>query len=323
MVEELIRVEPGRGGITRRRAGLGFCYASANGRVIKSDRLLQRIRDLAIPPAWSEVWIASQNKAHIQATGIDDAGRTQYIYHPRWRDAQDQEKFVRSLAFAQRLPTIRRRVSIDLKQTVDSRRRALAAGVLLMDRAGLRVGGAAYAEDNGSFGAATLQRRHVAVQGRVLELVFRGKSGGEWNVRIKDDLLRDYFASIPRTPRTGPAICSAVREGRRTRWEPVSDTEINNYLADIAGHGFTAKDFRTWQGTAVAALSLARSHGSQVPEPEAVGAAVDAAATWLHNTPAIARGSYINPRVILLFEQGMVANLNRQRDSAVLALLTE
>ncbi|MHA7268701.1 DNA topoisomerase IB [Arthrobacter sp. HLT1-20] len=247
MVEELRHVEPGRGGIIRRRAGQGFSYWSANGRAIKSERMLVRIRDLAVPPAWSEVWIASQNDAHILATGIlatgvDDAGRTQYIYHPRWRDARDEEKSVRSLAFAQRLPTIRRRVSIDLKQTADSRRRAMAAGVRLMDRAGLRVGGAAYAQENGSFGVATLQRRRVAVQGRALELVFRGNSGGAWKVHVTDELLRDYFASMPRTPGTGPAICSAVREGRRTRGEPISDTEINNYLGDIAGHGFTAKD---------------------------------------------------------------------------------
>ncbi|POH57833.1 DNA topoisomerase IB [Arthrobacter glacialis] len=323
MIEELRRVEPGRGGITRRRSGHGFSYWSANGRAIKSEHMLGRVRDLAIPPAWSEVWIASQTNAHIQATGVDDAGRTQYIYHPRWRDARDEEKFVRSLAFAQRLPTIRRRVSLDLKQTVDGRRRAMAAGVRLMDRAGLRVGGAAYAQENGSFGVATLQRRHVAVHGRALELAFRGKSGGAWKIRVTDELLRDYFTSIPRTPRTGPAICRAVREGRRTRWEPISDAEINNYLGDIAGHGFTAKDFRTWQGTAVAALSLSRSHRSGVPEPEAISEAVDAAATWLHNTPAIARGSYINPRVLLLFEQGVVANLKRQPDSAVLALLMD
>lgn len=323
MVEELRHVEPGRGGMIRRRAGQGFSYWSENGRAIKSERMLERIRDLSIPPAWSEVWISSQTNAHIQATGVDEAGRTQYIYHPRWREARDEEKFVRSLAFAQRLPTIRRRVSLDLKQTTDGRRRAMAAGVRLMDRAGLRVGGAAYAQENGSFGVATLQRRHVAIHGRALELAFRGKSGGAWKIRVTDDLLRDYFTSIPRTPGTDPAICSAVREGRRTRWEPISDTEINTYLGDIAGRGFTAKDFRTWQGTAVAALSLSRSHHLGVPELKGVGMAVDAAAAWLHNTPAIAQGSYINPRVILLYEQGVVANLKRQRDSAVLALLTE
>lgn len=322
MDETLRRVSPGTRGITRHVAGRGFSYASANGRRISSERLLERIRSLAIPPAWSDVWIASQSNAHIQATGVDAAGRTQYIYHPRWREFRDGEKFVRSLALAQRLPTIRRAVTRDLKQTEDGRRRALAASVRLIDRAGLRVGGAAYAEENGSFGATTLQRRHVSVQGDVLHLVFRGKSAGDWDVRIKDELLRDYFASVPRSPRSGPAICHCSLSGRRKQWDAVSDTEVNSYLGDVAGHGFTAKDFRTWQGTVVAACSLARSLRSGATSPEAVTAAVREAAAWLHNTPAIARDSYVNPRVTTLFEQGTVAELGGQRDRAVLALLS-
>lgn len=320
--EPLHRIEPGTGGITRRVAGRGFTYISANGQRIRSETLLERIHQLAVPPAWTHVWIASQPNAHIQATGVDAAGRTQYLYHPRWREIRDSEKFIRSLAFAQRLPTIRRAVTRDLKRVTDGRRRTLAAGVRLIDRAGLRVGGAEYAMENGSFGATTLQRRHVTVEAELIHLVFRGKSAGAWDVRLRDKLLSEYMVSIPRTPRSGPAICYAITAGRRKEWKPVSDTDINSYLGEIAGHGFTAKDFRTWQGTVVAACSLSRSSRSGASSPQAMTAAVREAAEWLHNTPTVARESYVNPRVLALFEQGIVADLARNRDSAVYALLT-
>ncbi len=322
MGEELLRVAPGTGGISRRVAGRGFSYLAANGQRIKNASRLERINDLAIPPAWSQVWIASARNAHIQATGVDAAGRTQYIYHPRWREIRDGEKFIRSLAFAQRLPTIRRVVTKDLSQESDGRRRALAAAVRLMDKAGLRVGGAAYAEENGSFGATTLQRRHVSVDDDMIQLVFRGKSAGDWDVLINDALLHAYFSSVPRMPRSGPALCHFSMTGRRKIWHSIADSDVNNYLGDVAGHGFTAKDFRTWQGTVEAALSLSRSLQVGATSPEAVAGAVQDAADWLHNTPAIAKESYINPRVIALFEQGQVADLRRQKDSAVLALLT-
>lgn len=320
-VSQLHRIKPGTGGITRQARGEGFAYISANGRTISSAALLTRIQALAIPPAWDQVWIASDRRAHIQATGVDGAGRTQYIYHPQWRELRDDEKFIRSLAFAQRLPALRRAVTRDLKQEENARRRALAAAVRLMDRAALRVGGAAYAEENGSFGATTLQRRHVSVEGEVLHLLFRGKSAGTWDIHLIDPLLQDFFAAMPRTPRTGPALSHPVKSGRKKTWQSISDSEVNAYLGDVAGSGFTAKDFRTWQGTVTAALSLARSQRSGASSPAAVTAAIRDAAAWLHNTPSIARDSYVNPRVIALFEQGQVASLKRQPDAAVLALL--
>ncbi|WP_343320625.1 DNA topoisomerase IB (plasmid) [Arthrobacter sp. TMP15] len=321
-MEPVLEVEPGKGGITRRVAGRGFTYVWANGRRVSSAPQLEHIRALAVPPAWSHVWIASAPNAHIQATGVDDAGRTQYIYHQRWREIRDGEKFIRSLAFGHRLPTIRRMVTRDLKQSEDGRRQCLAAAVRLMDRAGLRVGGVSYAEENGSFGATTLQRRHVSLEGKAIHLVFRGKSAGDWDVQIKDSLLRDYFVSMPSTPRSGPAFSYALRSGRRKVWHSIYDRDVNRYLGEVAGHGFTAKDFRTWQGTVVAAISLSRSFRSGSTSPEAAKAAIHDAAEWLHNTPSVAKGSYINPRVIALFEQGRVANLKRQKDGAVLALLT-
>lgn len=323
MDKKLARVEPGTGGITRRVAGRGFVYVSATGRRIGSQRMRRRIEDLAIPPGWVDVWISSQANAHIQATGVDAAGRTQYIYHPRWRALRENEKFVRSLAFAQRLPTIRRIVTRDLTQTEDSRRRALAAAVRLMDTTGLRIGGALYAQEHDSFGASTLCKRHLAIQGDEIRLTFRGKSAVEWDVKVKDRLLADYFGSLPKTPRSGSAICHCVADEGRSQWRPVSDSDINAYLDHVAGHGFTAKDFRTWQGTAVVALSLSKSFRSGIASPQAVTTAVREAALWLHNTPAIARGSYVNPRVIELFERGIVADPRRQSDRSVLALLLD
>lgn len=322
MKEQLHRVEPGSGGITRRGAGRGFTYVSANGRRITSEKQLGRIAALAVPPAWQQVWIATDSRAHIQATGVDAAGRTQYIYHPRWRELRDDEKFIRSMAFAQGLPSMRRTVTRDLKQHSDAKRRTIAAAVRLIDSVGLRVGGAAYADENGSFGATTLQRRHVRAQGSEIRLVFRGKSAGAWDVHLSDPLLGEYFATVPANPRQGPALCFPVMNGRRKEWQSVSDSDVNHYLGTAVGSGFTAKDFRTWQGTVVAAVSLARSYRMNASSPDAVTAAIRDASVWLHNTPTIAKDSYVNPRVVALFEQGKVASLNRQRDSAVLELLT-
>lgn len=322
MTDSLRHVEPGIGGITRRVAGRGFSYIAANGKRISSEPFLKRVNALAIPPAWSDVWIARQANAHIQATGVDAAGRTQYLYHRRWREIRDGEKFIRSLAFAQRLPTIRRIVTRDLKQQEDSRRRALAAAVRLMDRAGLRVGGAAYAEENGSFGATTLQVRHVSLHNGVVTLKFRGKAESDWDVRIEDNLLRDYFVSVPHKPRSRPALGYFSVVGRSKQWQAVTDADVNSYLAVAAGPGFTAKDFRTWQGTAAAAIALAHSRKAGETSPEAVTAAIKVAAEWLHNTPSIAKESYVNPRVVALFEQGSVADLNHQKDRAVVTLLS-
>lgn len=323
MDKKLAQAQPGTGGITRRAAGRGFAYFSARGRRIGSERTRQRIESLAIPPGWVGVWISPLPNAHIQATGVDAAGRTQYIYHQRWRALRKGEKFLRSLAFAQRLPTIRRIVTRDLAQTEDSRQRALAAAVRLMDSTGLRVGGASYAEEHDSFGASTLRKRHLAIQGDEIRLRFRGKSAVKWDIQVKDPELVDYFDSLPKTPRSGPAICHSVAVEGRRHWRAISDSDINAYLDHVAGHGFTAKDFRTWQGTVVAALSLSQSFCSGIDPSQAVTTAVQEAALWLHNTPAIASEAYINPRVIELFERGIVADPKRQSDRSVLALLLD
>ncbi|WP_182354280.1 DNA topoisomerase IB [Flaviflexus huanghaiensis] len=322
-MEKLVRVEPGRGGITRQRKGRGFTYVSANGRRVGSTRILSRIESLVIPPAWDDVWIASQPNGHIQATGVDEAGRRQYLYHPKWREMRDSEKFTRSLSFGQNLPTIRRAVTRDLKQTEDGRTRALAAAVRLIDRVGLRVGGQEYADENGSFGASTLQRRHVTLEGDTVHLRFKGKSAGDWDVVLNDDLLLVFFEAIPKSPRSAPAICYPIVSGRRKEWHGVSATDINGYIGDIAGPHFTAKDFRTWQGTVIAARSLAQAFKRGLTAPEAQRAAIKEASVQLHNTPTVARDAYVNPRIFELFERGRVADLKRQPDQAVVRLLTQ
>jgi DNA topoisomerase I len=352
-VPRLATVSPGTGGYTRRRTGRGFTYWSANGQRITNEDTLERIRGLVIPPAWTQVWIAAEENAHIQATGVDDAGRTQYLYHPQWRADRDAEKFEKSISFGRTLPSLRRRVTRDLRAgardhddgaagprttgtgrgaapsgtargqaEATARRRVLAAAVRLMDRGALRVGGKEYSGQLEAFGATTLQRRHVEVQGTDIHLAFRGKSGSEWDLTLRDADLAEFFSGVPLTPRKAPAVCYPVRSGRRKEWKGVSAEAVNEYLKEIAGLEFTAKDFRTWQGTMAAARSLARSHRSGATSPEAVKTAVQASAELLHNTPTVARESYIDPRVLDLFEQGRVMDLRRQPDRALLALLT-
>lgn len=332
----LRRSTPGTGGYTRHRAGTGFSYRGANGRRITNATTLERLRGLVVPPAWTEVWIAADPRAHIQATGVDDAGRTQYVYHPQWRARRDAEKYERALSFADALPALRRQVSRDLRPAetegttargrangdAAGRRRTLAAAVRLMDRAALRIGGSEHTGQLEAFGATTLQRRHVDVHAPHVHLVFRGKSGSEWDVTVKDPDLADFFGGIPATPRTAPAVAYPVTSGRRREWKGVTAADVNDYLTDLAGLEFTAKDFRTWQGTVAAARSLARSHRAGVSGPEAVKIAVQAAADLLHNTPTVARESYVDPRVVDLFERGRVMDLERQPDRALLHLLT-
>ncbi|MGM7671218.1 DNA topoisomerase IB [Microbacterium sp. A93] len=330
-MSRLRRSTPGSGGYTRLRAGSGFAYRGANGRRITNAKTLERIRELAIPPAWTDVWIAGEENAHIQATGMDDAGRTQYLYHPQWRARRDAEKFERSLSFAETLPALRRHLTRDLRMDRQGgragpdgtgRRRSLAAAVRLMDRGSLRVGGSEHAGQLEAFGATTLQRRHVEVQATDVHLVFRGKSGSEWDVTLRDRDLADFFAGIPATPRTAPAVAYPVRAGRRREWKGVTAANVNDYLTEIAGLEFTAKDFRTWQGTVAAARSLARSHRAGITSPEAVKIAVQASADLLHNTPTVARESYVDPRVVDLFEKGRVMSLTGQPDRSLIRLLS-
>src|SRR6195952_2465330 len=251
----LRRSDVGGKGYARARAGTGFTYKDPDGQVLRDDELRERIQHLAIPPAWSDVWIAPHANGHIQATGIDGAGRRQYIYHPTWREQKDRIKFDRALMLAEALPTARRKVTMDLRHENPDRERALAAAFRMLDTGSLRVGSERYAEAHGSFGLSTLLCAHVRVSGDEVHLKFPAKSGQPWESDIRDAELAQVIAGLKR--RGANAHLLAFKEG--TKWHPLDAAEINLYVKGQTGGDFTAKDFRTLRGTTAAAISLAKA----------------------------------------------------------------
>jgi DNA topoisomerase I len=291
-----------KSGITRERTAKGFQYRTPNGKVVSDEATLARIRALAIPPAWEKVWICPAANGHIQATGRDARGRKQYRYHPAFRHTRDGEKFGRMAAFGKALPKIRERVEADLKLPGLPREKVLAAVVSLLDRTRLRVGNAEYAKTNKSFGLSTLLDRHASFADGELRLRFRGKSG-VWHERTVSDRK---LAKIVRACRDLPGqdLFQYRDEGGKPR--PIGSADVNGYIRTAAGGEFTAKDFRTWAGTVMAA---ARFAGMPVPETKTatervvVGVIRDVAAE-LGNTPAVCRKSYVHPRVVEAFAAG-------------------
>lgn len=317
----LRRSTPGTPGITRRRSGRGFTYRDAAGAPVDLDTR-ERAASLAIPPAWTDVWICPYPNGHVQATGVDAAGRRQYLYHQQWREQKDRVKFDRALELAGALPAARRQVTIDLRGSDAGRERVLAGAFRMLDRGSLRVGSEQYVEANGSHGLSTLLGRHVTVGSEVITLAFPAKGGIEWSSTIEDPDLARLLRMLKR--RGGDERLLAWRDG--DEWRPLSAEEINDDVRRRTGGDFTAKDFRTLRGTVAAAVSLARSgpQPSAAARARAVKRAADAAAEVLGNTPAIARKSYIDPRVIDRFERG--ATIDPQRlnsaESQLLDLLS-
>lgn len=296
-------------GFTRVRAGSGFSYRDADGRRVSDPELRGRMEHLGIPPAWQDVWIAPYPNGHIQATGIDAAGRRQYIYHPTWREQKDRIKFDRALSLAESLPSARRRVTMDLRLAEPSRRRALGAAFRMLDTGSLRVGSERYAESNGSHGLSTLLCAHATISGTTVALSFPGKSGKEWDSAITDADLAAIVASLKRRGPTARLL--AFTEGGE--WHPLAAEDINYYVREQTGGDFTAKDFRTLHGTVAAAASLAR-HGpakAKQARTKAIAQAMRDAAEILGNTPAIARKSYVDPRVVDHFEHGTTIDRDR------------
>lgn len=283
-------------GITRVRSGRGFSYRDAAGNVVKDPELRERFDHLAIPPAWTDVWISPYGNGHIQATGVDGVGRRQYIYHPTWREQKDRIKFDRSLSLAESLPTARRRVTMDLRSGEPTKERALAAAFRMLDTGSLRVGSERYAEANGSHGLATLLCSHATVSGNTVALDFPAKSGQEWQSEITD---ADLATVVRGLKRRGPhARLLAWKQG--ATWHPIVSQDINAYVREQTGGEFSAKDFRTLHGTVAAAVSLAK-HGPEHKKSardRALAQAMRDAAAVLGNTPAIARKSYVDPRVV-------------------------
>lgn len=299
----LRRVSPATPGWSRRRAGRGFTYLDQNGRAVPAEERA-RIEALVIPPAWQDVWICPYPNGHLQATGVDAAGRRQYLYHPIWRERRDRAKFERVAEAAERLPSVRRRVSRDLGKDGMPLERAAALAVRLLDLGYFRVGNDVYAEANGSFGLTTLRRSHVRQEQDKLMFRFRGKAGVEHEIGIADPDVIEAVQTLRR--RRGGGRLLAYRAGNR--WLHLTSRLVNSYLADLFGGTFTARDFRTWHATVIAAEALALSD-----EPGTTAAsrrraerhAVNEVAFYLGNTPATARNAYIDPRVFDAYQAGI------------------
>lgn len=308
-------VTPSMAGWSRQRRGRGFSYLDQRGKALPAKDI-ERIRSLAIPPAWNEVWICPVENGHIQAIGTDAAGRRQYLYHPDWRAKRDKLKHDRVLTAVRKLPAMRRTVSRDLGARGMPLTRAAAAAVRLLDLGYFRIGSDVYADEHGSFGLTTLEKRHVRKDGAALRFHFVGKSNIEHDVRIEDTQVIKAL-TVLRERSGGSKRLLAHQEGRR--WIDLTAGDVNSYLASLLGGDITAKDFRTWHATVIAAESLAgtvEAGDTKASRQRAIKAAVEEVASYLGNTPTIARKSYIDPRVIDLYESGTVVSLPRSKDPA-------
>ncbi len=301
----LIYVSDAEPGIERKRAGHGFSYIGPDGTPIRDRAERRRIRSLAIPPAWTDVWICPSPHGHLQATGRDAKGRKQYRYHPRYREVRDETKFDRMLAFSRVLPAIRERVERDLSRDGLPREKVLATVVRLLEKTLIRIGSDVYARENRSYGLTTMRRRHVEVSGSKLRFEFRGKSGVMRSVAITDRRI----ASIVQHCQTLPGQELFQYLDDRGRRQKVDSGDINAYLRQVSGQEYTAKDFRTWAGTIAAATKL-RELGPASTQRETqanIVKAIDFVAERLGNTRAVCRKYYVHPRVIESYRRGIVA----------------
>ncbi len=296
-------------GIRRRRAGSGFVYLNRVGHRVSSPTTLARIRSLAVPPAWTNVWICPTPVGHLQATGRDARGRKQYRYHDEWRALRDRMKYDHVLRLAEHLPAIRARVDRDLRRRGLSRDTVIAAVVRLLDRSLIRVGNDEYVRENGSFGLTTLRERHVAIRGDTIRFRFRGKSGAHHTVEVADAVVARLLRKCLALP--GAALFRYVDEAGEPR--TVDSDAVNDYLRRITGEDFTAKDFRTWHGTVLAAWALkdVGPFETKAQSRKRVAAAVDEVAARLGNTPAVCRACYIHPELIAAYLDGSLATLRR------------
>ncbi|HEX6350194.1 MAG TPA: DNA topoisomerase IB [Candidatus Dormibacteraeota bacterium] len=303
-------------GIRRRRRGDGFAYLDADGGAVSDSATLDRIRALAIPPAWTDVWICPLANGHIQATGRDARGRKQYRYHDRWRAVRDDDKYGRVIDFARALPRLRRRVARDLRRRGLPREKVLAAVVRLLETTLMRVGNEEYARSNRSFGLTTLRGRHARVRGSRVAFMFRGKGGKEHQVSIADRRLARIIKQCQDLP--GQELFQYVEEdGTRRR---IDSDDVNEYLRETTGEDFTAKDFRTWAGTVLAARALQEleQFDSEAQAKRNVLAAIESVARQLGNTRAISRKCYVHPAVVDAYMDGSMASTLKARAEATM-----
>jgi DNA topoisomerase I len=303
-------------GIRRNMGPLGFRYVGLNGRVIRNAKELERIRALVVPPAWTGVWISADPRGHVQATGRDARGRKQYRYHPDWRRCRDETKYDRMQAFAAALPRIRARVGMDLARAGLPREKVLAAVVRLLEKSLIRIGNDEYARQNRSFGLTTMRDTHVNVRGATLRFEFRGKSGIRHSVGVEDRRLARIVKQCRDLP--GQELFQYV--DARGQRQDVNSADVNAYLREITGEGFTAKDFRTWAGTVLACAALRELDKADGPAhaKKQVVLAIEAVARLLGNTRTVCRKSYIHPAVIDSYVDGtMTAVVNRRAHGAL------
>ena len=289
-------------GIHRKRTGRSFTYLDPSGERITDRREIERIRKLGIPPAWTEVWICANPNGHLQATGRDAKGRKQYRYHPRWASVRAEAKYQRSIAFGEALPHIRKRVAHDLALPGLPREKALAAIITLLDQTALRIGNEEYARANESYGLTTLRNAHVTVAGATLRFCFRGKSGKEHEVEAHDRRVARIVRRMEDLP--GQRLFEYKDENGEVH--AIESTDVNDYLREISGEDFTAKDFRTWSGSVVALRALT-DLGAGEAEAEAkrrIAAAMRVVAARLGNTPTISRKSYVHPAILDAYVAG-------------------
>jgi DNA topoisomerase I len=302
-------VSDDRPGYTRKANNGDFDYLDTEGKGIRDEQRLLRIKRLAIPPAWTDVWICPSPTGHIQATGRDARGRKQYRYHDRWREVRDENKFQRLANFGKALSIIRRRVAHDLKSPCLPRPKVLATIVRLLERTFIRVGNEEYARENKSFGLTTLKDRHVTVKGAQIRFRFRGKSGRHVEVDLTDRRVAKIISKCQDLP--GQDLFQYVDEGGEI--QEIRSQDVNNYLREITGEDFTARDFRTWGGTVLAAIAL-NAQGKFETKKQAkanIKTAISAVAELLRNTPAICRKCYVHPAVVEAYmDRTQIAGLN-------------
>jgi DNA topoisomerase-1 len=295
-------------GFQRVRRGRGFSYLDEEGDPIEEPDVVARIRDLGIPPAWKDVWVCPWVNGHIQATGIDAAGRKQYLYHPEWRRRRDAEKFDEMISFARALPGLRARVAADLEGSDElTRERVLACALRLLDRGFFRIGTEEYAVANESFGLATMRKEHVSLgDGGTMIFDYPAKHGKRRIQAVVDPLSVDVVTKLKRR-RGGGGELLAFKAGRG--WQDLKSGDINEYIKEVTGAGYSAKDFRTWNATVLAAVAMAVTGevaGSKTGRKRAIARAVKEVSFYLGNTPAVCRASYIDPRVFDAYEGGLI-----------------
>jgi DNA topoisomerase I len=308
-------------GITRKRKGKVFIYLDARGKQVRNETTLERIRKLAIPPAYEDVWICADAEGHIQATGRDARGRKQYRYHPRWSEVRDAKKYERMIAFGSMLPRLRKRIDAHMRRTGLGRRKVLATIVHLLDTTLIRIGNADYARANESYGLTTLRNRHVAATASELRFEFKGKSGKMWRLKVRDRRIARIVRQIQELP--GQQLFQYIDRSGAMRG--VTSSDVNDYLREIADEPISAKDFRTWAGTVLAAMELGECEAftSATAAKKNVREAIARVAARLGNTPTICRKCYVHPLVLDTYVAGELRERMRRTGRAPVGLEPE